>query len=188
MNPDSPGAAEDRGLFFLERAGVAPPDQGDPGPLVALAPGADHPRAPRWPWRRFAELARGLRREHPSLRLFLLTAAEEMWPSVRIHEETGHFHPLIGPDLQPDDVAAVLRHVTLWVGHPSKLADAATQAGAASVLLTGRPWFGSGPEARSPSVTILSGLILGLPGFDHRRLSGLDVPTVLTACGARLAP
>jgi heptosyltransferase-2 len=91
------------------------------GPLVGLAPGAEWGPSKRWPWRRFADLARELRRAVPGVRLLVLAGPKpkELWAGVRIHEESGKLHPVIGPDLDLAGLAGVLAHLDLLVTNDS---------------------------------------------------------------------
>jgi heptosyltransferase-2 len=92
-----------RGRERLSRARLA----GD-GPLVGLSPGAEWGASKRWPWRRFADLAHELRRAVPGVRQAILVGPKEVWTAVRVHEESGKLHPVIGPDLDLGGLAAVL--------------------------------------------------------------------------------
>ena len=91
------------------------------GPLVGLAPGAEWGPSKRWPWRRWAELARELRRAVPGARLLVVVGPKpkELWAGVRIHEESGKLHPVIGPDLDLAGLAGVLAHLDLLVTNDS---------------------------------------------------------------------
>jgi heptosyltransferase-2 len=99
----------------LLRAHIAPED----GPLVALFPGAEFGSAKRWPWRRFAELARALRREVPGCRVVIIAGPAEVWLAVRVHEESGHVPPVIGPDLDLAGLAGVLAYCDAMVTNDS---------------------------------------------------------------------
>jgi heptosyltransferase-2 len=81
---------------------------GGDGPLVGLSPGAEWGPSKRWPWKRFAELAHELRRRVPGVREAILAGPKEVWTAVRIHEESGKIHPVLGPDLDLGGLAAVL--------------------------------------------------------------------------------
>ncbi|HEV8631125.1 MAG TPA: lipopolysaccharide heptosyltransferase II [Thermoanaerobaculia bacterium] len=87
----------------------------DSGLLVGLGASAEWGPSKRWPWRRFADLANALRREMPGARQVIFAGPKEVWTAVRIHEESGKLHPVIGPDLDLRGLAAVLAHLDLLV-------------------------------------------------------------------------
>jgi heptosyltransferase-2 len=92
---------------------------GGDGPLIGLFAGAEWGPSKRWPWRRFADLATALRRQVAGARIVILAGPKEVWTAVRIHEESGKIHPLIGPDLDLRGLAAVLAHLDLLVTNDS---------------------------------------------------------------------
>ncbi len=104
-----------KGRERLQRAQIDPAA----GPLVALFPGAEFGPAKRWPWQRFAELAQGLRRDIPGCRVLIVAGPAEVWLAVRVHEESGHFHPVVGPDLDLAGLAAVLAYCDVLVTNDS---------------------------------------------------------------------
>lgn len=106
-----PAETQAMGPHFLERARVPATD----GPLVGLVAISDRPGAALWPWERFAELARTLRRQNPSVRQILIANGERLWPVVRIHEETARFYPVLGPDLDLAALAGVLAQLDLLI-------------------------------------------------------------------------
>ena len=79
-------------------------------PIVGLFPGAEFGASKRWPRERFEEAARLLRARHAGVRLTILAGPKEVWLAVRLHEETGKIHPVVGPDLDLAELAAVLAH------------------------------------------------------------------------------
>lgn len=170
-------AAEER----LGRGGVAAGE----GAVVGLVPGgslgtpAGRPprrrRDPtaRWPWPAFAELARALRRASPGLRCVLVAGREDLWPAVRIHEETARFVPLIGPDLDAAGLAGLLARLHLVVAADSELLHLGAAAGTPTVALFG-PTDPRRRAPRGPEHRILPG-----PRGDLRRL---PVEPVLEAC------
>src|SRR5581483_6342554 len=103
-----------RGRERLERGRVA---NGEP--LIGLFPGAEWGPSKRWPWRHFADLARALRRALPQSGQVILAGPKEIWIAVRIHEESGKIHPVIGPGLDLAGLAAVLAHLDLLVTNDS---------------------------------------------------------------------
>ena len=173
-----------RGLELLERAHVPTTD----GPLVALAPTSDLATAPRWPWPNFAELARSLRRRNPSVRQFIVGEAEQLWPAVRIHEETARFLPVIGPDLDVAQLAGVLAHLKLLITAESGPLHLAAALGVRCVALLGpRNPILHGPAGDGHHIVhgqqswLLPGLVRA------RRLDGIAVEAVIAACEDVLA-
>ena len=132
--PRLPLSAADRdaGRELLERTG-APGD----GPVIGLFPGAEFGPSKRWPWRRFAELARELRRRLPAARILILVGPKEAWLGVRIHEESGHVHPLAGPDLDLGRLATLLGVLDAMVTNDSGPMHLAAAVGVPCVALFG---------------------------------------------------
>ncbi len=119
----------------LERAHVRP----DGSPLVGIYPGAQGGGSGRpWPRRCFEELLRRLRRRHPEIRWMILATTEELWKAVRLFEETAKIHPVIGPDLRLDGLAAVLAELDLYIGGDSWMLQLAAAAGTHSLGLFAR--------------------------------------------------
>lgn len=155
----------------LERGGIPP----DAAPLMALIPGgrlvAERgervAKESRWPWERYAELARELRRRIPGLRCVLVAGREPLWPAVRIHEETARFVPLIGPDLAVAGLAGLLSVCHGAVAADSELLHLAAAVDTPTVALFGP----SDPRRRAPC------------GEGHRVLqaAGQDVRQIETA-------
>lgn len=104
-------------------------------PRIGLAPTTDLPRAPSWPWQRFAELAQALRRDDPGRSLILLGDVQDLWPVVRIHEETARFFPVLGPDLDLDRLAAILADLDLLVASECSALYLAAALGVPTVAL-----------------------------------------------------
>ena len=107
------------------------------GPIVGLFPGAEFGPAKRWPWRRFAELAHELRRAVPGAQNVIIAGPKEVWLAVRVHEESGKIHPVIGPDLDLAGLAAVLAHLELLVTNDSGPMHLAAALGVRCVALFG---------------------------------------------------
>jgi heptosyltransferase-2 len=125
-------AEREEGRALVERAGLT----GD-GPLIGLFPGAEFGPSKRWPWRRFAELARELRRRRPTARILILVGPKETWLGVRVHEESGHLHPLAGPDLDLGSLAKLLANLDALVTNDSGPMHLAAAVGVPCVALFG---------------------------------------------------
>jgi heptosyltransferase-2 len=128
LDPDRLAAGEQR----LDRARLS----GD-GPLVGVFPGAEWGPSKRWPWRRFADLLLALRRQRPGARQLIVAGPKELWTAVRIHEESGKIHPVIGPDLDLAGLAAVLAHLDLLVTNDSGPMHLAAALGVPCIALFG---------------------------------------------------
>ena len=118
---------------LLSRAQVSQ----SPAPLVGLFAGAEFGSSKRWPWRRFVGVAQDLRRARPDVRLVVVAGPKELWLAVRIHEETGKIHPVIGPDLDLGGLAAVLGELDLLVTNDSGPMHLAASLGVPCVALFG---------------------------------------------------
>lgn len=119
-----------------ERLARARTPKGD-APLVGLFPGAEWGPSKRWPWRRFAALARELRRRRPEVRIAIFVGPKETWLGVRVHEESGKLHPVIGPDLDLARLAGVVAHLDAAVANDSGPMHLAAALGVATVALFG---------------------------------------------------
>jgi heptosyltransferase-2 len=130
---DLPDALSAFGRERLER-GHVPPGQ---GPIVGVFPGAEFGPSKRWPWRSFADLLRELRRSVGSFRGVIVAGPKELWTAVRVHEESGKLHPVIGPDLDLAQLASVLSHFDLLVTNDSGPMHLAAAVGTPCVALFG---------------------------------------------------
>ncbi len=139
------------------------------GPLVGHFAGAEFGPSKRWPMDRFAELTRALRRQRPDLGQALIAGPAETWLGVRIHEESGRLHPLIGPDLDLGELAGVLSHFDLLVTNDSGPMHLAAALGVPCVALFGP----TDPERTAPA------------GPDHRVLHD---PRWCSPCFRRRCP
>ncbi|MEM9290235.1 MAG: glycosyltransferase family 9 protein [Acidobacteriota bacterium] len=175
-----PPALQEKGGQYLERARVEP----EGGPLIAYAPTSEEVTAPRWPWKEFATLIRSMRKAHPSVRQVLIARSDELWPVVRIHEETARYYPVIGPDLSLPDLAAVLARVDLLVSPASGFLHLAAALGVPTVALLSR----RAPAPPGPGHAILRGqsasglLLFGLNYLGRNPLTGIDGEAVQLAC------
>ncbi|MEM9558310.1 MAG: glycosyltransferase family 9 protein [Acidobacteriota bacterium] len=184
--PDAPGTASSDGTQLVvpktwhrvgaERLDAAKIDREAPVlGVVATRAGGAVGRWSGWTRPRFTELLQGLRRRDPSRQIVLLTPAGDLWHAVRLHETTGKIHPVIGPDLPLDGLAAVLGHLDLVVGHDSTLLELAAAVGIGTVGLYTR-----GSTRRAPRGARHH-------AFERRHLGALRVETVLDAVDRLLA-
>ncbi|MDY7091743.1 MAG: glycosyltransferase family 9 protein [Acidobacteriota bacterium] len=179
----------DEGRRLIQRSRAT-----DGRPRIGLAPTTDLRRAPSWPWKRFAELAQTLRREDPGRSLILLGDIQDLWPVVRIHEETARFFPVLGPDLDLDRLAAILADLDLLVASECSVLYLAAALGVPTVALveTGRSVHrlptsdelaskGSteARPARERHVTVPG---LRVPWTWKPRLGGIEVAEVARIC------
>lgn len=130
-----PEALRARGRERLERAGLGPRASGTP--LVGLSPGAEWGNSKRWPMRYWSDLARELRRRIPGVREAVFVGPKEIWLGVRVHEESGKIHPLVGPDLDLAGLAAALAGLDLLVTNDSGPMHLAAALGVPCVALFG---------------------------------------------------
>jgi ADP-heptose:LPS heptosyltransferase len=132
-----------------ERLGRAHVDEGV-RPLVGVYPGtAGGMSGAPWPRGRFEELLRELRRHGMSA--IVLATTEDLWPAVRVYEETGKIHPVIGPDLNLEMLAALLSRLDLVVASDSWMLQLAAAVGTPTVGLFARDprrWGPQGPRHR----------------------------------------
>jgi heptosyltransferase-2 len=107
------------------------------GPLVGLSPGAEWGPSKRWPMQRWADLAIDLRRRIPGVRQAIFAGPKEVWLGVRVFEESGKIHPVLGPDLDLAGLAAVLAHFEVLVTNDSGPMHLAAALGVSCVALFG---------------------------------------------------
>ena len=178
-----------RGRERLERAHLA----GD-GPLVGLSPGAEWGSSKRWPMKRWGDLAIDLRRRIPGVREAIFVGPKEIWLGVRVHEESGKLHPVIGPDLDLAGLAAALAHLDLLVTNDSGPMHLAAALGVPCVAL-----FGPTDRRRTAPAgeghTVLDLDLWCSPCFrkrcpllHHNCMRGIGVSAVGEAAVATLAP
>ena len=124
------------------------------GPVVGIYPGIAGGGSPRpWPRVRFEELVRRLRRTDSRLKIVLLATTADLWPAVRIHEETGKIHPVIGPDLTIDALAALLAELDVVVAVESWMLGLAAAAGSTVLgLYCRRPMRWAPPGTRHRTI------------------------------------
>jgi heptosyltransferase-2 len=178
-----------RGRERLQRARIAPED----GPLVALFPGAEFGPAKRWPWRRFADLAQALRRDIPGCRVFITAGPSEVWLAVRVHEESGHVPPVVGPDLDLAGLAGVLAYCDALVTNDSGPMHLAAALDVPCIALFGptdeRRTAPAGDHHRvlAQSLWCRPCLRRSCPLLHHHCMKDTSVATVLDACRETLA-
>lgn len=178
-----PETLRDAGRDRLHRAGI------DPGtPLVGLFPGAEFGPSKRWPWRRFAALATELRRRLSGARLVIVAGPKEVWLAVRVHEESGKLHPVVGPDLDLAALAGLLAHLDLLVTNDSGPMHLAASVGVRCVALFGptdpdrtRP-IGAGHRVLYTDRWCSPCFRRRCPLLHHRCLRDLGVAEVAAAC------
>jgi heptosyltransferase-2 len=117
----------------LDRARV----EADAGPVVGLFPGAEWGPSKRWPWRRFADLARELRRRVPGAQPVVVAGPKELWTAVRVHEASDRVAPVVGPELDLAALAGVVAHFDLLVTNDSGPMHLAAALGVRTVALFG---------------------------------------------------
>lgn len=136
-------ARREHGRQLLARAGIDPAA----GPIVGLFPGAEFGASKRWPRESFEEAARQLRRRRPDAQITIVAGPKEVWLAVRLHEETGKIHPVLGTDLDLADLAAVLASHRALLTNDSGPMHLAAALGVRCVALFGP----TDPERTAPS-------------------------------------
>lgn len=174
------------GERLLTRAGVG----GDP--ILGLFPGAAFGPSKRWPLGRFVELSNELRRRHPSARQVVVAGPSELWIAVRLYERTGKIHPVVGPDLDLAELAAVLSRLDLLVTNDSGPMHLAAALGVPCVALFGptdpdrtRP-LGAGHEVLYTDRWCSPCFRRRCPLLHHRCLRQIDAASVADRCLATL--
>lgn len=123
----------------------------DDRPLVAVYPGtAGGLSGAPWPRGRFEELLREARRR--GMNAIVLATTQDLWQAVRVYEETGKIHPVIGPDLRLEILAALLARLDLVVACDSWMLQLAAAVGTPTVGLFARDprrWGPQGPGHRT---------------------------------------
>ena len=178
-----PPELAERGRDRLERARV--PVGG--GPLAGLFPGAEWGPSKRWPMKSFAALALELRRRLPALREVIVAGPREVWLAVRVHEESGKLHPVVGPDLDLAALAGVLSHLDVLVTNDSGPMHLAAALGVPTVALFGptdprrTAPAGDGHEVLSRNLWCSPCFRRHCPLLHHGCLKGLPVGEVADA-------
>lgn len=106
------------------------------GPIVAIHPGSGSPKK-NWPLENWAELGRRLMHGPIPLRL-LVVGGEADTAQLHFLEQAWRGEPVLyARDLPLPEVAAILRHCRLFLGHDSGISHLAAGVGTPSVLLFG---------------------------------------------------
>ncbi len=187
---DLPPEVRETGRERLSRAKIA----AQQGRLIGLFPGAEFGPSKRWPMPRFAELSRELRRRHPGARQVILAGPKETWLAVRLYEESGKIHPVVGPDLDLRALAGVMFHLDLLVTNDSGPMHLAAGLGVACVAL-----FGPTDPRRTRPVGDRHRVLYTdrwcspcfrrrCPLLHHRCLRDIQVAETLAACASLLDP
>lgn len=117
----------------LDRLRSAKLDPGD-GRLIGVYVGnSGSLQGGLWPTERFEELIRRLR--GPKRHLVILSSDSDLWQTVLLHERTDKRHPVIGPDLHFDGLAATLSHLDLVVSGDSAMLQLAAAVGTTTLGL-----------------------------------------------------
>jgi heptosyltransferase-2 len=127
------GALLEAGRERLDRARISAGKQA----IIGLFPGAEWGSSKRWPMRSFAALANEIRRRHPEARQVVVAGPDEVWLAVRVHEESGKIHPVIGPELDLAELAGVLAHFDVLVTNDSGPMHLAAALGVSCIALFG---------------------------------------------------
>ena len=85
----------------------------------------------------WSDLARELRRRLPGMREAIFVGPKEVWLGVRVHEESGKLHPVLGPDLDLAGLAAAMAELDLLVTNDSGPMHLAAAVGVPCVALFG---------------------------------------------------
>ena len=188
-----PEALRARGRERLERAGLGGGPAGSDGLRIGLSPGAEWGASKRWPMRYWSDLAPELRRRIPGVREGIFVGPKEIWLGVRVHEESGKLHPLIGPDLDLAGLAAALAELDLLVTNDSGPMHLAAAVGVPCVALFGPTDRRRTAPAGPGHVVLDRGLwcspcfMRRCPLLHHGCLRGIGVDEVASAVERRLA-
>lgn len=102
-----------------------------------------------WPDDRFEELVRQLRRRRPQTQVVIFSTdhRRDLWKSVQLYEKTGKIHPVIGPELHDDGLAAVLHQLDYFIAADCAMLHIAAAAGTPTLGLYERRALDRGPRA-----------------------------------------
>jgi ADP-heptose:LPS heptosyltransferase len=146
--------------------------------------------------RYWGDLARELRRRIPGVREAIFVGPKEIWLGVRVHEESGKIHPLLGPDLDLAGLAAAMAELDLLVTNDSGPMHLAAALGVPCVALFGptdRRRTAPAGDAGAGHVVLARDLWCSpcfkrrCPLLHHGCLRGMGVDQVADAVEHRLA-
>jgi len=162
-------------------------------PIVGLFPGAEWGPSKRWPMMSFAELSRELRRRAPGARQAIVAGPKEVWLAVRVYEESGKLHPVVGPELDLAALAGVVAHFDVLVTNDSGPMHLAAALGVRCVALFG-PTDPRRTAPAGPGHEVIYRDLWCSPCFrrhcplvHHRCLRGIGVADVAAAVERALA-
>jgi heptosyltransferase II len=187
-----PPELRERGRERLARAGIAV-GPSDAAPLVGLFPGAEWGASKRWPMKSFAALAVELRRRVPGVREMIVAGPKEVWLAVRVHEESGKLHPVLGPDLDLAALAGALAHLDLLISNDSGPMHLAAALGVPCLALFGptdprrTAPAGGGHEVVYRDLWCSPCFRRRCPLLHHRCLAGIAPEEVAERAARRLA-
>ena len=127
-----------------------------------------------WPAEQFEGLLQGLRRHHPDWQFVILSTDDELWSSVLLHERTGKIHPVVGPELSLDGLAAVLLNLDLFISSGSELLQLCALVGTPTLGL-----FQKDGRRRAPRSK-------GHRHLERNPLKSLSAEDVLPVCEAMM--
>jgi len=133
-DPPLPSLAVPEALRAATERRLAAVEAGREGPRIGIFPGAEFGPSKRWPEERFAALAGDLRTEMPGARLLVLAGPSEGDLGSRVAATQA---PLLGPDLDLAELAAVLAQLDLLVTNDSGPMHLAAAVGVRCVALFG---------------------------------------------------
>lgn len=156
----------------LQQAKLNPEDE----VLIGLYAGCEQGfQRDMWPTENFESLLRELRKARPNARYVILSGEVDLWTSVLLFERTGKIHPVVGPDLTLDGLAAVLSKLDLVVAADSGMLHLAAAVGTPTLGLFRRNAQRYAPRGREPRF------------LQRSKLKTLGVQEVVDAVELRLA-
>ena len=182
-----PEPARERAEAALSRAGLATAT----GDLVVLAPGAAFSWTKRWPPDRFGRLAKELRDRGIAPAVAIGPGEEELARTVS--DAAGIPIPVLGADLDPVELAAVLARARVVVTNDSGPMHLAAAVGTPVVALFGPTDPGRTGPTGSPSVVLdryvfCSPCYLKECPYAHECMEEIPVASVLSAVEKVLGP
>jgi heptosyltransferase-2 len=142
--------------------------------------------------KRWSELATELRRRLPGVREAIFVGPKEVWLGVRVYEESGKIHPVLGPDLDLAMLAATMAPLDLLVTNDSGPMHLAAALGVPCVAIFGPTDRRRTAPAGEGHVVLDRDLWCApcfrkrCPLLHHRCMNGIGVNEVVEAAVARL--